>query len=431
MAIAFLAQRLRCPVVIVVLLAVCGPALGQGVMLSGVGPVNRAMGGAATAAPIDAAGALRWNPATISGMASSEVTFGAELLLQTETIRSTVGVSSGTTEGEPGTGVIPEMALVHRQGDSRWTFGLGMLGIAGFKANYPASTTNPISLPQPVGLGRIFAEFEVFDVVPTVSYALTPHLAVGFSPTLSISRLSADPFFLTAPDDANGDMSPTYPHGLGGRYHYGGGATLGVYYIAGGGWHLGASIKSPTWFEEFRFFTEDEVGGPRLERLDLDLPTVISLGAAYDGIERWLWAVDLRYFGYKNANGFGGVAGFDDTGAGTGLGWSNIFSAVTGLQFQPHECLLLRLGYIYQHNPISSRNTFFNASSPLLISHILSVGFSYHLTNQVVFNLAYLHGFEGVSTGPIILPGVGPVPGSSVTSEVSADALGISFTVQY
>ena len=40
----------------------------QGIALSGVGPVNRSMGGAATAAPIDAAGALMWNPASISGL---------------------------------------------------------------------------------------------------------------------------------------------------------------------------------------------------------------------------------------------------------------------------------------------------------------------------------------------------------------------------
>ena len=44
------------------------PARAQfGLALSGVGPINRSMGGAAVAAPIDAAGAFFWNPATISG----------------------------------------------------------------------------------------------------------------------------------------------------------------------------------------------------------------------------------------------------------------------------------------------------------------------------------------------------------------------------
>ena len=63
---------------------------GQGIALSGVGPVNRAMGGAATALPIDAMGAIHWNPASIGGLENSEVAFGMELLLPTETLSSSV-----------------------------------------------------------------------------------------------------------------------------------------------------------------------------------------------------------------------------------------------------------------------------------------------------------------------------------------------------
>jgi long-chain fatty acid transport protein len=44
------------------------------------------MQGASTAAPIDAAGALYWNPASISGLQSSEALVGLELLLPTEEI---------------------------------------------------------------------------------------------------------------------------------------------------------------------------------------------------------------------------------------------------------------------------------------------------------------------------------------------------------
>ena len=39
-----------------------------GVAISGVGPINRSMGGAAVAAPLDSAGALYWNPATIGAL---------------------------------------------------------------------------------------------------------------------------------------------------------------------------------------------------------------------------------------------------------------------------------------------------------------------------------------------------------------------------
>ena len=40
------------------------PVLAQyGPLLTGTGPVNRSMGGVATAAPVSAAGSLLWNPA--------------------------------------------------------------------------------------------------------------------------------------------------------------------------------------------------------------------------------------------------------------------------------------------------------------------------------------------------------------------------------
>ena len=52
----------------------------QGLVLTSVGPVNRSMGGASAAAPLDASGALYWNPATLSGLPSSELDGGLELL---------------------------------------------------------------------------------------------------------------------------------------------------------------------------------------------------------------------------------------------------------------------------------------------------------------------------------------------------------------
>src|SRR5690242_5787135 len=57
------------------------PASAQmGVILSGAGAVNRSMAGASTAAPIDASGALYWNPASISGLPGSSLDIGVEML---------------------------------------------------------------------------------------------------------------------------------------------------------------------------------------------------------------------------------------------------------------------------------------------------------------------------------------------------------------
>ncbi len=419
----------------------------QGIALSGVGPVNRAMGGAGTAAPLDAGGALHWNPASISGMPQSEMMVGLELLLASAELSSRIEPGalgggfppvplSGADRSEPGVSPIPAIALVHKPEDSRWTYGLGLFGIAGFRSNYPASATNPILTPQNNtpggfgGLGRVFAEAEIMQIVPTASYAVTDNLSIGFAPTVTLARVAADPLFLVAPDDADGSGVPRYPSGRGNRYSWGGGFQIGIYYITDNYWHFGASVKSPQWFEEIRFFTEDEIGLPRTEKVKFDYPMIISLGTAYSGFENWVFACDLRYFDYANTDGFG-PSGFAPDGSVRGLGWSNIFSVHMGVQYKATECLYLRGGYYYAQNPIHSSDVLFNVASPLITQHVVSVGASYELTQCLVLSLVYLHALENEVRGPFIAPAVGSLPGTSISSQVSADALGLGLTVKY
>ncbi len=66
---------------IAVAVVLCGQNAARaqfGIALSGAGADNRAMGGASTAAPLDASGALYWNPAGITGLQGSEANLGLE-----------------------------------------------------------------------------------------------------------------------------------------------------------------------------------------------------------------------------------------------------------------------------------------------------------------------------------------------------------------
>lgn len=116
------------PGVLFSLLVVLVPAAttcGQGIMLSSSGPVNRSMGGAAVAAPLDAIGALRWNPATISGLPCSELEFGVDLLWPITAVSSSVaGLGAGATDAEPGVAAVPTIGWVHKIDDSPFTIGL-------------------------------------------------------------------------------------------------------------------------------------------------------------------------------------------------------------------------------------------------------------------------------------------------------------------
>ncbi len=326
------------------LAAMPGTLAAQGIALSGVGPVNRSMGGAATAAPIDAAGALMWNPASISGLCTSEVDLGMELLLPTEKLSSTFFGAQGSTGGEPGVSPIPELAIVHKTEGSPWTWGVGVFGIAGFQTNYPSSLTNPILTPQPGGLGRISSLAEYYQVVPTISYAVNEKLSVGFAPTLTMARLDVNPMVFAAPD-------PTYPTADGTRYHFGGGFQVGVYYTPTEAWNLGFCFKSPQWFETFTANVTNDLGQPETGTVNFDYPLILSLGTAYSGLQNWLFACDVRYFKYAGTPGFGSPAGFAPDFAVTGLGWKSIFSLHLGAQVLLQRAARAAAGLSIQPQP--------------------------------------------------------------------------------
>ncbi|EMI23237.1 OmpP1/FadL family transporter [Rhodopirellula europaea] len=401
-------------------------AYSQGVYISSAGPINRSMGGASTAAPISALSAMYWNPASISGMENTELEVGVDLLFADHNVTSTVGGTTGSTDAEPGTFPVPNFAWTHRLQDPRFTFGLGVNSVAGFKTSLPSSTTNPVLAPQPTGLGQITSEASFLQIAPVLSMAVTERMSIAAGPTVTTGQVGIEPFVF---DSVNGDN--TYSSGRATRYHWGGGFQLGSYFLMTPDWQLGASYKSKAWMETFEFTGADENGLPRTLTCDLDLPSVISLGTGYTGFDQWLFAADIRYFDYANADGFGDDATYDGTGKLGGLDWSSVFAIAVGAQRSIGERLVLRGGYSYNQNPIRESESFFNMASPLIYEHVLSMGGSYNLNEKVAVNLAWSHYFENTRTGAVILPGVGAVPGSSITNRLSADFLSFGIVMKH
>lgn len=419
------------------------PAAAQfGPIISGAGPINRSMGGASTAAPLSASGALLWNPATLSGLEGSQIDVGAELLFPHATMSSSVpagafgpGVPpvdlSGNTKGSDMVFALPTIAMSYRPEESPFTYGLGIFAVAGFGLNYAGSTTNPVlSPPPPVGLGfgPIFSQYQVLQIAPALVYDVNEQLSVSISPLLDLGVLQVDPSVISAPDDANGDTFATYPSGTHSGAAWGAGFNLGVYYKAGD-WGFGSSYKSPQWFQSYSYNQTNELGLPRTTEYNLDLPAIVSVGTSYKGIDRVLLAADVRYIDLANTNGFGD-SGFAPNGALLGVGYQSIFAVALGTQYMVTDATSVRLGYSWSENPIPAGQTSANVASPLYTQHILSAGLSYQLTDAFSLSVAYSHGFDNSSTGPIVLPG-GAVPGTSITSRSSVDSIMFGATVKF
>ena len=377
----------------------------QGIAVTGVGPVNRSMGGAGTAAPLDAIGALHWNPASISALECSEMSFGAELLLADVDLSSTIGATTGTTSGEAGVAIVPSVGWTHHIEGTPLTVGLGVYGIGGFRNNMPPDLTNP--LIAAVG-GRIFADAELLQIAPTLSYRVTDRLSIGISPTITTGKITFDPLGPSV-------ITPFPSAGSGNRVHWGGGVQLGVYYIGQRHFHWGVSVKSRQWMEDFRFFSPAVPGG--VAKFDLDYPMIVSLGMAYSGFDRWVLAADARYFDYQNTPGF------------KELGYSNVFAAAFGAQYQATDRLKLRLGYNFNQNPLQSADAFTNFSAPLIQDQNVAAGASYRFARNVDLTAAYVYLVNNGLTGP--LPAALFGPGASLTNEINAHSLLMGVTVRY
>ncbi len=401
-------------------------ANGQGVVLSASGPVNRSMGGASTAAPLDPIGALYWNPATISGLKSSGMEFGLDTIFANQSVSSSLGGMRGKTTADIGPAPVPSIGWVHHVEGSPLTLGLLVNGVAGFKTNLPADPTNPILAPRPNGLGLVSSQVSFLQLVPVVSVNVLDNLSVAVGPVLGLGEIGIDPFIFASPN-SNGIYSSAQAT----QYRWGGGVQGGLFYSPTTDWHFGASIKSPLWMERFHFLGVDASGAPRKLSTRVDLPMITSFGLSYTGFEKWVLAADFRYFYYESTRGLGGDTRFTPSGALTGLGFRDVFALALGAQRRLTDNLVGRIGYTYNQSPINNDATSFNISSPLFYEHMISAGATYELTKNVGINLAYSYLLPNQLTGPIVAPGIGAVPGSSVTNWMDAHVASLGITVNY
>lgn len=376
---------------------------GQGIFLTGVGAVNRSMGGASTAAPLESMGALHWNPATISGLTSNEVSFSTEVMLLDQELTA----GGITTNDESGVAPIPAIGWVHHLAGTNDTVGLGIYSFGGFGQNMPATVGHPIL--DPTSFGPLYSEAQFFQIVPTFSRAITDRLSVGFAPTINLGKVVLDPIPF-----GPGVTGP----GAGTRWSWGIGAQAGVFYRASETTRYGFSIKSPQWFEEFRTHTVDIGGTPVVSKLKLDLPMVLSAGMSYTGLPCWTLAMDVRYFDYKNTDGFGKPDIY-----GTELGWDNVFAVALGAQRKVNESLYVRAGYTFNTSAIDASTIGINFATPLIQQHVVGLGASYKFAENVDFTMSYNQILESDRSG------VGPF--GPVSNQVATYSIAAAVTVRY
>ncbi len=403
-----------------VVVSASSQAFGQGVMLRGVGAVNESMGGAATACPLDAAGAINWNPASLSGLKQNEISFGFGMVIPNSTVSSSlvnqdgVTVASGSTNGQAGSIPAPNMAFVWRRcPKAPTTFGIGMSAVGGAATLYP-STGSKLDNPVLGGLSKS-STVVVMQMTPTVAHKLTDRLSVGFAPVIDIASLSINPMQLGQP------VVPEAVelHNYGTRYVWGAGFQVGAYYDFKNHFKAGFMYKSPLWAESVMYHGTNTKGEQTSGSFNLNLPATISAGVSYDGFKNTILAMDVRYFDYANTNGF--RYGIKD-GKVQGLDWNSVISVALGVERTISKKIKVRAGYCWNENPIPSRSSYLNVAAPMMIEHALSIGGTYTFAKDLDFTFAYTHAFNATSAGNFPTdPRTGLV--GYVKNEVEADLI--------
>ena len=387
----------------------------QGLILSGAGAAHRGMAGASTAAPLDAAGAGYWKPAAISGLQGNQVYFGAEMIYADTRVEVEPLGASGSTFSDTGLASIPTIAMVYHKEDSPMTVGLGVYGVSGGGVNFPSQQAGP-----PLSsLTNQYAAASVLQIAPSVSLEVTDRLAVGVGPTVDVFMLSLDPAVFVGPN-----ADDTFPAATHGRPFWGAGFQTGLYYELNPCWSFGLSYKSPQWFETFRWNSLRD-GVPTEISLDMTLPAITSMGMAYRGFERTTLAFDVRYLDYAGTKLLG-----EPPSAG-GTGWQSIFSAALGVERQITDRCKVRMGYLFNENPIPQTLTLLNTMLPAINQHQFSLGFSMRMTRAITTDFAWVHGFENSIRGPIptgqLPPFVTPTVGLSQSFDSWVVGMGVDF----
>src|SRR3954467_6462730 len=106
---------------VVATLAAAADASAQpGLYLPGNGAVQGGMAGVSTATPLDALGALYWNPAAIGRLGRNEVSIGGAFLYPDISVSSSVprpllgGVDAGRTRSDSGFPLASSLGVVYK-----------------------------------------------------------------------------------------------------------------------------------------------------------------------------------------------------------------------------------------------------------------------------------------------------------------------------
>ena len=417
-------------VLLILLLRQAGGLLcAQELMFNGVGPVNHSLAGAAVALPRDSAGAIQWNPATISFLEQSEFQlgwgrhnapwYGDEPIGYTGLILLWLIIevlandnkepdyskppqqnSNGELEWEDnGTdwssfpsywkGAVPKIRVptfsyVYNK-NRHWSYGLAI-------SEYGAHKIGSVFITDQgnfFGIGQY--QLRGYEFIPSLSYRESRRFSMGFSPIFSIDETpnASLPVIFSRYSDASQDQ----------RSQAGVGLQGGIYYTPNQRLRLGASVRTPQWISRYTYrWTDPITGEPGTQHLSFsqDSSFRIALGTSYTfRNDKTTLVTDFRYDDYSHASTLYDIpASFDPEVKKQGIARA-VYSLASGVEYRPWDIIALRMGYRWNHAVTPEKSVIYNTSLPIQSGHSIHYGTTFFFSEWFDLSLSISHAFGG------------------------------------
>jgi len=365
----------------------------NGAALIGMGAKSRGMAGTSIGISHGAESALS-NPALITSVESTEISFGGTLFMPDVTYDN--GMGTGAHDSAADMNVIPEVSLATKVTDNFYV-GVGMWGTGGMGVDYRKNADN----------FNMVTNLQLMQFGVPLAYKMN-NFSVAITPILQYGSLDIN--FDNDQNLSNGTIGNGVSQDL--QFGY----SLGLSYEISG-LTVGAVYKSRIDMDYDKQLETAMAGfGQTYTNNKLSTPAEYGLGASYVFGANTV-AIDYKRIKWSDAKGY------------KDFKWEDQDVIALGYEYNAKNWAL-RAGYNYAKSPIKDQglpgtliNTLNLLGFPGIVESHYAIGGTYNITDKASVDLAYVYAAKKTETYTVANPGGSPTPTRNITTTHSQTGL--------
>lgn len=388
----------------------------NGMRVIGVGPVQRSMGGASVAMPLDAATTIS-NPAGMM-LVDEQVNFGGSMFTPKSSLKITLDALAGAAgyknngkdvDSEVGTSPMPALGMILPAAEgSNMKVGVGAYGVAGMGVDY-------YDAPY---LGNAHSNYSMMKFAPSVAMQFGD-LSVGLAYNLDYASMAF--------------QVPDFSIGSAVNSQFGSGFTVGAIYQLGD-LNLGFAYETKQDFADFKFSIDNpDASTDDYGIVGMDQPPVMTFGIGYT-------LGDLKIaFDYSQIK-WSEVLGKDQPKSDYrfNLNWDDQTVYKIGAQYQVTPDLVVRAGYNKGEQPVDTERAFETLLFPAVVETHTTFGAGYALNDRITLEFGYMivdgktvTGDLGSLYNPLGGPALTALDASTYETTLSETSMEIGVTAKF